>query len=184
RIFSNFLRRKIMADLKSSFVAFCDATKKGSDKASDKTIKKIFTDCGVFKALKLTSNDMDISVSSFKGKEKIKGDLDYNQFCNFLKHFCAEAATKKKVESADKAEEEVKKLISEKKPTAHGATAASKDGATKRLTDVKGYTGAHKERFDADSGKGKGKEGREDVAKNEGYVSGYKNADTYDEAKK
>ncbi|PAA46714.1 hypothetical protein BOX15_Mlig001466g6, partial [Macrostomum lignano] len=62
--------------------------------------------------------------------------------------------------------------------------AASKDGATKRLTDVKGYTGAHKERFDADSGKGKGKEGREDVAKNEGYVSGYKNADTYDEAKK
>lgn len=49
-----------------------------------------------------------------------------------------------------------------------------------RLTDVKGYTGAHKERFDAETGKGKGAEGREERADNTGYVGGYKGAGTYD----
>uniref|UniRef100_A0A1I8GE80 FH2 domain-containing protein n=2 Tax=Macrostomum lignano TaxID=282301 RepID=A0A1I8GE80_9PLAT len=176
------IKQLVMADCKASFLAFCDATKKGSDKASDKTIKKIFTDCKVFPALKMTSNDMDISISSYKGKAKLKGDLDYNNFCAFITHFCAEAATKKKVSDAAKAEADVKKLIADNKPSAHGATAASKDDATSRLTDVKGYTGAHKERFDADTGKGKGKEGREYVADKkaaEGYVGGYKNMDTY-----
>ena len=46
------------------------------------------------------------------------------------------------------------------------------------MTDTKSYTGSHKERFD-ESGKGKGAEGRTDVASNSGYVSGYKNEDTY-----
>ena len=48
-----------------------------------------------------------------------------------------------------------------------------------RLTDSSKYTGAHKQRFDAD-GKGLGKEGREDIDDNDGYVSGYQNKDTYD----
>lgn len=52
-------------------------------------------------------------------------------------------------------------------------------GVTDRLTDTAGYTGAHKERFD-ESGKGKGKEGREDTADTSGYVSGYKGKNTYD----
>jgi len=56
---------------------------------------------------------------------------------------------------------------------------AAKGGATGRLTDVKGYTGSHKERFDAETGKGKGKEGRADVAQNTGYVANYKNEGTY-----
>lgn len=56
---------------------------------------------------------------------------------------------------------------------------AAKGGATGRLTDVKGYTGSHKERFDADTGKGKGKEGRADVSRNTGYVGNYKNEGTY-----
>jgi p25-alpha len=47
------------------------------------------------------------------------------------------------------------------------------------MTDVKNYTGSHKERFDADTGKGKGKEGRSDAAKNTGYVANYKNDGTY-----
>lgn len=41
------------------------------------------------------------------------------------------------------------------------------------LTDASGYTGAHKERFDAD-GKGKGSDGRVDKADNSGYVGNYK----------
>lgn len=49
-----------------------------------------------------------------------------------------------------------------------------------RLTDTSKYTGTHKERFD-DSGKGKGKAGREDMADTSGYVSAYKGSGTYDE---
>jgi hypothetical protein len=47
------------------------------------------------------------------------------------------------------------------------------------MTDVSGYTGSHKERFD-ESGKGKGVDGRMDRVENTGYVGNYKNAGTYD----
>ncbi len=57
-----------------------------------------------------------------------------------------------------------------------------KAGGVDRLTDTSKYTGSHKERFDA-SGKGKGLEGRADVADNSGYVQGYKEKDTYDKKK-
>ena len=59
---------------------------------------------------------------------------------------------------------------------------AVKVGAVDRLTDTSKYTGAHKERFD-ESGHGKGHEGREDLAEDTGYTSGYKNKDTYDQKK-
>ena len=48
-----------------------------------------------------------------------------------------------------------------------------------RLTDTSKYTGQHKERFD-ETGKGRGKAGREDIHANDGYVSGYKEKDSYD----
>lgn len=47
------------------------------------------------------------------------------------------------------------------------------------MTDTSQYTGAHKERFDAD-GHGKGIDGRADLSKNSGYVGNYKGEDTYD----
>ena len=46
------------------------------------------------------------------------------------------------------------------------------------MTDASKYTGAHKERFDAD-GKGKGADGRTDKADNSGYVGNYKGEGTY-----
>lgn len=49
-----------------------------------------------------------------------------------------------------------------------------------RLTDTTKYTGAHKERFD-ESGKGKGKVGREDIPDGSGYVGAYKGSGTYEE---
>lgn len=55
----------------------------------------------------------------------------------------------------------------------------AKTAAVDRLTDTSRYTGSHKERFD-DSGKGKGREGREEIVENTGYVGAYKNAGTYD----
>ena len=54
-----------------------------------------------------------------------------------------------------------------------------KVGGVDRLTDTKGYTGSHKERFD-ESGKGKGKDGRADTAENTGYVGNYKGSGSYD----
>lgn len=55
-----------------------------------------------------------------------------------------------------------------------GAAQANVD----RMTDTAKYTGSHKERFD-DSGKGKGIEGRKNVADADGYVTGYKGKDTH-----
>lgn len=59
------------------------------------------------------------------------------------------------------------------------AQKAKNVGAVERLTDTSKYTGSHKERFD-ETGKGKGKSGRENIVDNSGYVSAYKNAGTYD----
>ena len=55
----------------------------------------------------------------------------------------------------------------------------SATGAVDRMTDTSKYTGSHKERFDQ-SGKGKGIQGRQDKAANDGYVGNYKGAGTYD----
>ena len=55
----------------------------------------------------------------------------------------------------------------------------SSKGGVDKLTDTSKYTGSHKERFD-ESGKGKGKAGREELAANSGYVGAYKGKDTYD----
>ena len=55
----------------------------------------------------------------------------------------------------------------------------AKVAAVDRLTDASRYTGSHKERFD-ESGKGRGREGREELVENTGYVGAYRNAGTYD----
>ena len=60
----------------------------------------------------------------------------------------------------------------------------SNDDVVGRLTDVGGYTGAHRARFDPNTGRGRGLEGRTDRPDNAGYVTGYKNAGTYGNGKK
>jgi len=54
-----------------------------------------------------------------------------------------------------------------------------KSAAVDRLTDTSKYTGSHKERF-TEEGKGKGLAGRKDVVDDSGYVTGYKEKDTFD----
>lgn len=58
-----------------------------------------------------------------------------------------------------------------------------KTAAVGRLTDTARYTGSHKERFD-EGGKGRGREGREELVENTGYVGAYKNAGSYDDKMK
>lgn len=65
----------------------------------------------------------------------------------------------------------------------HAFQKVAKGGAVDRLTDTSKYTGSHKERFD-ESGKGKGKSGREEIVEDTGYVAAYKNAGTYNEKTK
>ncbi|OON13373.1 p25-alpha, partial [Opisthorchis viverrini] len=104
----------------------------------------------------------------------------------FIEGALGEAYAKSKNISVEQAVAEIKEKIMQGNPKAHGATKVSSDAATARLTDVKGYTGAHKERFDLETGKGKGIEGREylmDQNAAAGYVSGYKGKDTYDQNK-
>ena len=60
----------------------------------------------------------------------------------------------------------------DKRPSARKKTGGAPADTTK-------YTGSHKERFD-ESGKGKGKSGRENIVDSSGYVSAYKHAGTYD----
>lgn len=60
-----------------------------------------------------------------------------------------------------------------------GTTKTSATGNVGGMTDSSKYTGSHKERFD-ESGKGKGAEGRADMACNDGYVGGYKQKGTFD----
>ncbi|KAL8606998.1 hypothetical protein ACOMHN_041387 [Nucella lapillus] len=92
------------------------------------------------------------------------------------------AATKCKCKPGD--EKAVKELAKMKKkltdglPTLQGGGKSKNAAVVDRLTDTKGYTGAHKERFDA-SGKGKGIEGRETINDNTGYVGNYKGEGSY-----
>ncbi|KAF2903479.1 hypothetical protein ILUMI_02713 [Ignelater luminosus] len=120
-----------------------------------------------------------VQTHSFKHKTFINffyrsRTLSYPQFVKYVD----ELAKYKKLSS-----EEMKiKLTACGFPGYNQATQAVKVGGVDRLTDTTQYTGTHKERFD-ESGKGKGIAGREDVADDRGYVTGYHNADTYDETR-
>ena len=61
-----------------SFYAFCNATKIGSRAATDKTVKKIFTDCKFF-GKALTQAEMDIKLRKVMGN-KAKYALYRNAF--------------------------------------------------------------------------------------------------------
>lgn len=123
---------------------------------------------------KLTRTDIDLIFT--KAKAQGGKTLSFEQFKTALKMAA-------KVKYGDDNDENVAKLhkaLTEGKgPSTAGATKASKDSATSRLTDSSKYTGSHKERFD-EEGKGKGIEGRKDLPDKSGYVTGYKEKDTYD----
>lgn len=126
----------------------------------------------------MDQNRVDIQFRKHIGNGK--KEVDFGGFVSFLEGALADAYSEAKKVSKEEAAKQLKEKVAKGSPGGHGTTKASKDAATERLTDVKKYTGAHKERFDAETGKGKGIDGREDVVDNNGYVSGYKNKDTYD----
>jgi hypothetical protein len=152
------------------------ATKAGGKEATTADINKWCKDAGVY-GTNCTAQHVDISFASVKAKTS--KNITFNELDALIDKMVIKYKVDKKLDEA-KAKEEIIEKLSKAESKAHGATKTVKAGGVDRLTDVKGYTGSHKERFDADSGKGKGIEGRSDKADSSGYVGAYKGAGTYD----
>ncbi|XP_042235987.1 tubulin polymerization-promoting protein homolog [Homarus americanus] len=129
---------------------------------------KWFKQARVIDGKTLSTTDTAITFNRFKSKK-----VTFTDFEKYLD----EIAKAKKLDSKDiKA-----KLKDCGAPGTSGTTSVVRSSAVDRLTDTKKFTGSHKLRFDA-TGRGKGISGRKDAADTSGYVSGYKNKNTYDKS--
>ncbi|XP_075796607.1 tubulin polymerization-promoting protein family member 3 [Pelodiscus sinensis] len=165
-----------MAALEESFRKFAiyGDTKAAGHEMNGKNWAKLCKDCKVMDGKGVTSTDVDIVFSKVKGKTARV--ISYEEFKKALEEL---APKRFKGKSAEEAYESICQLVAGKEPTNVGVTKAATGGALDRLTDTSKYTGSHKERFD-ESGKGKGKSGRENIVDTSGYVGAYKHAGTYD----
>ena len=134
--------------MKVTFYEFCDAAKKGSTTCTDKTLKRICTDCKIY-CKGFDQNRCDIQFRKHIGNAK--KDCDYEDFLRFIEGPMAEAYAQARGIEQQAAVNELQAKIISGGPSAHGATKVSKDDSTARLTDVSGYTGSHKERFDVEN---------------------------------
>lgn len=158
--------------LKGNFKKF--ATRKDGSELTSKDCTRWFKDCGVL-GKKLTSQSLDIAYSAAKKKNPALTVGDMDVLCDKV---AKDYAADKKI-SVDDAKLQMKEKLAGGEKQSHGTTKTANKATTDNMTDASKYTGAHKERFDA-SGKGKGIEGRADVADNSGYVGNYKGEKTYD----
>uniref|UniRef100_A0ABM5ETQ8 Tubulin polymerization-promoting protein family member 3 n=1 Tax=Pogona vitticeps TaxID=103695 RepID=A0ABM5ETQ8_9SAUR len=179
-----------MASLEESFRKFAiyGDTKATGQEMNGKNWAKLCKDCKVIDGKGVTSTDVDIVFSKVKcpsssdslcplhSRGKSARVINYEEF----KRAMEELAPKRfKDKSSEEAYEAICKLVAGQEPANVGVTKAKSVGAVERLTDTSKYTGSHKERFD-ETGKGKGKSGRENIVDDSGYVSAYKHAGTYD----
>ncbi|KAG7223687.1 hypothetical protein INR49_015412 [Caranx melampygus] len=166
-----------VAEVQASFHKFAvhGDTKATGKEMNGKNFAKLCKDCHIIDGKNITTTDVDIVFSKVKAKSVRV--ITFEQFTQAL----TELAPKRfKGISKEEALQQVYGLIVGKDPSNVGITKVAKAAAVERLTDTTKYTGSHKERFD-ESGKGKGKAGREDIPDTSGYVSAYKGSGTYDE---
>ncbi|XP_017290657.2 tubulin polymerization-promoting protein family member 2 [Kryptolebias marmoratus] len=165
------------AEVESSFQKFAvhGDTKATGKEMNGKNFAKLCKDCHIIDGKNVTTIDVDIVFSKVKAKSARV--ITFEQFNQAL----TELASKRfKGKSKEEALQQIYGLIVGKEPANAGVTKVAKAAAVDRLTDTTKYTGSHKERFD-ESGKGKGKSGREDIPDTRGYVSAYKGSGTYDD---
>ncbi|TPP64947.1 Tubulin polymerization-promoting protein family member 2 [Fasciola gigantica] len=148
-----------MDSLHEIFLDFCDKTKKGSQTATDKTIRKMCLDCKIC-GKKLDSNAVDIAFKKHLGNS-VK-EMDFESFKQFIGGSLSVEYARAAGIAKDEATNQLIEKIKAGSPKMHGTTSVSNDRATQALTDVEGYTGSHKNRFDQETGKGRGLEGRVD----------------------
>uniref|UniRef100_A0AAQ5YV06 Tubulin polymerization-promoting protein family member 3 n=2 Tax=Amphiprion ocellaris TaxID=80972 RepID=A0AAQ5YV06_AMPOC len=166
-------------DMEELLTAFRKFAVHGDTKATGKELNgknwaKLCKDCKIVDVKNVTSTDVDIVFS--KVKQKSSRVVTYEEFRRALEEL---APKRFKGQSKDEALQSMFKLVEGREPTNVGVTKVSKTAAVDRLTDTARYTGSHKERFD-ETGKGRGREGREEIVENTGYVGAYRNAGTYD----
>ncbi|KAM4687983.1 tubulin polymerization-promoting protein-like isoform 1-T2 [Discoglossus pictus] len=140
-----------------------------------KNWSKLCKDCLVIDGKTVTTTDVDIVFSKVKGISS--RTITFEQFQEALQEL---ARKRFRQYDSEEATNMIYKLVEGKAPVITGVTKAVSSPTLSRLTDVKKFTGSHKERFDT-SGKGRGKAGREDLVDRSGYVAGYKHAGTYDQ---
>ncbi|XP_060950970.1 tubulin polymerization-promoting protein family member 2 [Limanda limanda] len=150
-------------------------TKATGKEMNGKNFAKLCKDCNVTDGKKVTTIDVDIVFSKVKAKSARV--ITFEQFNQALTEL---AAKRFKGKSKEEAQQQIYGLIVGKEPANAGTTKVTNAAAVDRLTDSTKYTGAHKGRFD-ETGKGKGKAGREDIADTSGYVSGYKGSGTHED---
>ncbi|XP_061731941.1 tubulin polymerization-promoting protein family member 3 [Nerophis ophidion] len=163
-------------DLLEAFKKFAihGDTKATGNELNGKNWAKLCKDCKITDGKNVSSTDVDIVFS--KVKQKSARIITFEEFQLALHEL---APKRFKGKSHDEALRSIFNLVEAGAPSNVGVTKMSKAGGVDRLTDTSRYTGSHKERFD-ESGKGKGREGREDLVSNTGYVGAYKDAGTYD----
>ncbi|XP_043094981.1 tubulin polymerization-promoting protein family member 2 [Puntigrus tetrazona] len=165
-----------LEDVETAFRKFAvhgDSKATGKE-MNGKNFVKLCKDCKVIDGKSVTSTDVDIIFSKVKAKSARV--ITFEQFTQAM----AELAPKHfKGKSQEEAVQLLYGLIAGKEPANIGVTKVAKASAVDRLTDSSKYTGSHKERFD-ESGKGKGRSGREYIPDTSGYVSAYKGQGSYD----
>ncbi|XP_007540172.1 tubulin polymerization-promoting protein family member 3 [Poecilia formosa] len=169
----------VSSDVEPLFVAFKKFSLYGDTKASGRELTgkawaKLCKDCRVIDGKSVTGTDVDIVFS--KVKQRSARVITYKEFQQALEEL---APKRFKGQTKEAALQSIHKLVEGQEPTNVGVTKVAKTATVDRLTDTSRYTGSHKERFD-DSGRGKGREGREDLVEHTGYVNAYKDAGTYD----
>ncbi|XP_012710291.1 tubulin polymerization-promoting protein family member 3 isoform X2 [Fundulus heteroclitus] len=167
------------SDMEQLLTAFRKFSVYGDPKATGKELNgktwaKLCKDCRINDGKNVTSTDVDIVFS--KVKQRTARVITYEEFQRALEEL---APKRFKGQSKEEALQSLHKLVEGGEPSSVGVTKVAKTATVDRLTDPSRYTGSHKERFD-DSGRGKGREGREEIVENTGYVTAYKNAGTYD----
>merc|ERR1712110_784642 len=157
---------------RASFEVFA---KHGKPAASGQDIdnKNFSKLCKDSKIVNKTCTTTDVDIVFSKVKAKGSRTITFDQFCEALKELA-----KKRFKGQENGFDQCIELAGNASPTAKGVTKTSKTGGVSKMTDTSQYTGAHKERFNAD-GSGKGLDGRVDKFSNTGYVGNYKGDGTY-----
>ncbi|CAL8083833.1 unnamed protein product [Calicophoron daubneyi] len=120
-------------DLRTSFEAFCNFVKKGSNTATDKTLKKICTDCKIY-GKGVDANRVDIEFRAFIGNTKRY--VDYEEFVRFLDTRLAKVYATAHNITPEEAAVELRQKISSTTPAAHGATGWGSSVVSEAITDM------------------------------------------------
>ncbi|KAJ3031065.1 UNVERIFIED_CONTAM: hypothetical protein HDU68_006653 [Siphonaria sp. JEL0065] len=110
---------------------------------------------------KITSTDIDIIFNKVKAKNSRR--IDWDEFQAAVRLVAEKKYPEKHAQDAF-TQVMYDVCVRAQGPLANKATAVQKDAVLDRLTDVNGYTGSHKNRFDS-AGRGLGLQGRDTISR-------------------